>query len=128
MTRISEKKAVEMGIIPKPVRSKYHNRKVTHDGIQFDSRREGDYYLELKIRKKAGEILDFELQPEFELVPGYVRNGKKIRPVKYRADFKIIHKNFDVEIVDCKGYATKEYKIKKKMLLFQHPDIKFSEK
>jgi len=127
MTRISEKKAVEMGIIPKPAKSKYRSRKTVVDGITFDSKREADYYLELKLRKKAGDILDFELQPLFVLLEGCKRNGKSIRPITYRADFRIIHKDFAVEIVDVKGMKTEVYRIKKKMLLALHPDISFTE-
>jgi hypothetical protein len=127
MTRISEKKARELGLIPKQVKSKYHSRKTIIDNITFDSKREADYYGELKLRKRAGDILDFELQPEFVLQNGFRRDGKAIRAIKYRADFKVVHKDFSVEIVDVKGYLTKEYALKKKMLLAKFPDIRFTE-
>ncbi len=32
----------------KPSKSKYHAKKVTFDGITFDSKKEGLYYLKLK--------------------------------------------------------------------------------
>ena len=127
MTRISDKKAAELGIIPKQAKSKYHSRKVTIDGHTFDSKRESEYYLELKLRKKANDILDFELQPEFVLQDGFRRDGKAIRAIKYIADFRIIHKDFSVEIVDVKGVITKEYAIKKKLLLAKYPGIKITE-
>lgn len=44
-------------------RNKYNNRKVTVDGITFDSAKESEYYSKLKILKKAGVIKDFE-RPE----------------------------------------------------------------
>jgi hypothetical protein len=127
MTRISEKKAVEIGLIPKQTKSKYHSRKTIVDDIMFDSKREADYYGELKLRKRAGDILDFELQPEFVLLNGFRRDGKAIRAIKYRADFKVVYKDFSVEIVDVKGYLTKEYALKKKMLLAKFPDMWFTE-
>lgn len=110
---------------PKP--SKYHSRKTVIDGITFDSKHEADYYCQLKLRKKANDIIDFELQPEYVLQEAYKRDGKTIRAIKYRADFRIIHKDFKVEIVDCKGFKTKEYQIKKKILLKKYPDMIFTE-
>jgi len=129
MTRLSENQARKLlgDKYPEPKKSKYHSRKTTIDYITFYSKKEADYYCQLKLRKQAGDIIDFELQPEFVLQEAYKRNGKTIRAIKYRADFRIIHKNFDVEIVDVKGHKTKEYKIKKKMLLFRYPEIWFTE-
>ena len=49
--------------------SKYHNRKVEIDGIKFDSTKEGERYLELKLLLKAGKIRDLQMQVEFELIP-----------------------------------------------------------
>lgn len=132
MTGLSEKQARELlgdkYTGPKP--SKYHSKKTTVDGIVFHSKHEANYYCQLKLRKRAGDIKDFELQPVFELQPGYRRNGLAIRAIKYIADFRIIHNDFSVEIVDCKGSVkiqTKEYRIKKKILLFKYPDINFTE-
>ena len=44
--------------------AKYNNRKVTLDGIRFDSKDEARYYELLKRKKAQGEILNFELQPK----------------------------------------------------------------
>jgi hypothetical protein len=134
VTRISEKKAIEMGLIPKlselideQAKSKYHSRKVTIDNIVFDSQKEANYYLELKLRKRANDIVDFELQPVYILQDAYYRDAKKVQPITYKADFKIVHKNFDVEIVDVKGMKTEVYRIKKKLLLAKYPSIRFTE-
>ena len=110
-----------------PKKSKYHSSRTEIDGIKFDSKREAQYYAELKIRQRAGEIVKFELQPEFILQPGYTRNGKKIRPIIYRADFKVFYPDGREEIVDTKGYRTREYRNKVKMLLKMHPEIWFTE-
>ena len=95
--------------------SKYGARKTTIDNIQFDSAAEARYYSQLKLRKHAGDIKDFELQPSFELIPTFRKNGKTYRGVKYVADFRIQHKDGSVEIVDVKGMKTKEYRIKQKL-------------
>jgi len=130
MTRISKHHAKKLGIETEAPankqKNKYNNKKPTYDGIKFDSKKEAKYYLELKILKKAGEIKDFELQPEFVLLdPEDDRvTGRGIR---YRADFKIINNDGSEEVVDVKGFKTQIYKIKKKLLLAKFPDIDFKE-
>jgi hypothetical protein len=47
--------------------SKYRNRKVVVDGIEFDSGREALHYFELTLRQAAGEIRDLRCHPQFEL-------------------------------------------------------------
>lgn len=130
MTRLTEKEArVILGdkYPGPPKKHKYNAQKLVIDGIRFASMREAQYYGELKLRVRAGEIVKFELQPEFILQEGYLRNGKKVREIKYIADFKVFYPDGRVEIVDTKGYRTKEYKLKKKMLLAKYPDIWFTE-
>jgi len=127
VTRISQARARELGLLP-PRESKYRSRKATVDGITFDSRKEARKYEELKLLKRAGEIVDFELQPEFELQPGFRdRDGNWVRPIKYRADFLVRYHNGRVVVIDTKGYRTKEYAIKRKMLLYRYPGIEFVE-
>lgn len=76
---------------------------------------------------QAGDIKSFELQPEFILQEGFTHQGVKHRPIKYRADFKVFYPDGRVEIVDVKGKRTKEYQIKKKLLLKKHSGIWFTE-
>lgn len=130
MTRLSEKRARELlgDKYPGPAKkNKYGANKTIVDGIKFDSKREAEYYCELKLRVLAGEVESFDLQPVFELIPGYTYQGKKIRPIKYRADFKVNYPDGRVDIIDTKGFVTKEYAIKKKLLLYFFPKINFIE-
>lgn len=122
----------DLGIYPgTKKKSKYNSRKVAVDGITFDSRKEAEKYIALKLLKKAREIVSFELQPEFELQPGYRdKDGKWVRPVKYRADFRVTYSDGRVVVIDVKpssDFRTKEYRIKKKMLLYRYPDLNFEE-
>lgn len=48
---------------------KYGSKKVTYDGIVFDSKKEMRRYCELKLLERAGKIKDLELQKTFELIP-----------------------------------------------------------
>ena len=127
MTHISEKKAKELGLIPDKKKSKYNARKTVVDGITFDSKKESEYYCELKLRVQAGEIESFDLQPAFILQEGFKCNGKSIRPITYKGDFQINHKDGSIEIVDTKGFRTEVYKIKKKLFLRRYPQYKFTE-
>lgn len=101
--------------------SKYYSRKVIIDGIKFDSKKEGNRYLELKLLLKARKIRDLELQKKFELLPKYKINNKTIRAISYIADFVYwdISKN-EMIIEDTKGFKTEVYKLKKKLFEYKY--------
>ena len=105
--------------------NKYKNKKTIVDGIKFDSEMESHYYIYLKQLKKIGEVVDFVLQPTYLLQEGFDLNGKRIRPITYKADFKVIYKDGHEEVIDVKGKLTEEFKIKRKMLLYRYRDINF---
>lgn len=97
--------------------NKYGAKKTVLDGIKFDSIAESRYYSELKLRKRAGDIEDFELQPEFEIQEKFRdSDGNSIRAIKYRGDFLVHHNNGLEEIIDVKGIQTPEFKLKWKLL------------
>ena len=98
--------------------TKYGAKPTTVDGIKFASKKEAAYYQELLLRKQAGDIKDFTLQPTFELQPGFTKNGKKHRPITYTADFAITHNDGSLEVVDVKGVETPVFKLKRKMFEF----------
>lgn len=106
---------------------KYGNAITEVDGIRFDSRKEAKYYADLLWLQRTGVIKSIESQPELELQPSYEREGKKIRPIIYQADFKVTEADGHVYYVDTKGMRTQVYLIKKKMLLYRYPDIDFRE-
>lgn len=89
------------------------------DGITFDSKREAKRYTELKLMRRAGEISDLTLQPSFELIPKQRRSDGKaeIRCV-YKADFAYTDtKTGERVIEDVKGVKTRDYIIKRKLML-----------
>ena len=103
--------------------NKYKNKKTIIDGFKFDSEMESHYYIYLKQLKEIGEVVDFVLQPTYLLQEGFDLNGKRIRPITYKADFKVIYKDGHEEVIDVKGKLTEEFKIKRKMLLYRYRDI-----
>jgi hypothetical protein len=112
--------------LKKKRKPKYGNIITTIDGIKFQSRFEARYYQELKIRKAAGEINDFSLQPKFLLQPQFTHEGEVINPITYVGDFLITHNDGSIEVVDTKGKETDVFKIKKKMFHYYHPHLKLS--
>lgn len=96
--------------------SKYGNIKtVTSDGITHDSIREANRWCELKLLERAGKISDLQRQVKFELIPK--QDGE--RPVYYIADFVYVENGREV-VEDAKGKRTKEYIIKRKLMLYFH--------
>ena len=92
-------------------RHKFNAKKMELDGIKFDSQKEGIYYLDLKLRKAAGEIVFFLRQVPLDLLGG----------VKYRIDFQEFHSDGTVHFVDVKGMRTPGYIAKKKMVEAIYP-------
>lgn len=96
--------------------NKYNNKKTVVDGIKFDSKKESLFYLALKKKKKDGDIKDFEMQVPIVLQDKFRYKGEAVRAIKYIVDFIVTHNCDTKEYVDVKGYETKEWKIKWKML------------
>lgn len=115
--------------------SKYNTKKVRYNGIEFDSKKEMQRYAELRLLEKAGKIFDLQLQKTFELIPpqyetsaeyykkgkhkGERKKGKCLeKAVTYKADFVYVDKDGYTVVEDTKGFKTKDYIIKRKLMLF----------
>lgn len=96
-------------------KSKYHNEKVVKDGLIFDSEREYKRWCELRLMEKAGVIADLKRQVKYQLIPA--QEGE--RACNYVADFVYTEKGKTV-VEDAKGCRTKEYVIKRKLMLWLH--------
>ena len=109
---------------------KYHNKKTVIDGIKFDSKLEAERYAQLKILERAGVIRDLELQPEYELIPSFRKNGKTWRRTLYKADFRYIIAEDDSYIIeDVKGSTsviTDVFRLKQKLFEYKYPDYTIS--
>lgn len=101
--------------------AKYHNKKVKYDGYTFDSIREKNYYIKLKLLEKSGKIKELGLQKEFELQPSFKLNNKTSRKITYRADFTYKTTEDDkLHVIDVKGFKTDVYKLKKKLFEYKY--------
>lgn len=96
--------------------SKYRAIKEIVDGFTFASQKEARRYGQLKLLVRAGQIQDLQLQPRFPLIV----NGKKV--CTYVGDFSYTEDSKRV-IEDTKGFRTREYIIKYKLLKALQPDL-----
>lgn len=127
-------------------KSKYGSRRVTVDGIVFDSQKEAKRFRELRLMERAGYIIKLQRQTKFVLIPTqremsgefYSRGKKKGQPkpgktieheVSYYADFtywKKTDNGWKYVVEDVKGLRTEVYKIKRKLMLERY-GIRISE-
>ncbi|EPY6430842.1 DUF1064 domain-containing protein [Clostridium sporogenes] len=107
-------------------RSKYGAKKIVIDGITFDSKDEGRYYLYLKELKAKDKILNFERQPKYELQPSFKKYGKTHRAITYAPDFLIYHLDGSEELIDVKGTETQQGNMRRKMFDYKYPDSKLT--
>ena len=111
---------------------KYRNRKIEVDGVVFDSKKESRRYQELKLLEKSGDIRNLQRQVKYILIPaqrekdqygprGGLKRGKLLEnECAYIADFVYRDKSGVLHVEDTKGYRTKDYIIKRKLMLFIH--------
>lgn len=116
------------------MKNKYSNIKTCVNGISFDSRKEARRYSELLLLQRAGTIRGLELQKKYVLIPAqyeiYERYGKKGQRLQdgqrliekecaYLADF-VYEEDGETIVEDTKGIKTKDYIIKRKLMLYVH--------
>ena len=100
-------------------------RTEANDGIKRDSKYEATVADELLMRKKAGDILDYDNQYRIEAT-AYRSNGLPAFTIKHKVDFRIHHKDGSFELLEAKGVETSDWQWRKKFLekiwLPDHPD------
>lgn len=98
-------------------KSKYGSRKVTIDGVTYDSMREYLRWCDLKLLERAGEISGLQRQVKYELIPSQRGKTRTERATSYIADFVYRTKTGETVVEDSKGFKTKDYIIKRKLML-----------
>ena len=93
-------------------RSKYNAVRTEVNGIMFDSKKEAARYWDLFLMEKAHKISDLKLQPAFKFPCGFT----------YKADFRYFEDGKDV-VEDVKGFQTRIFKMKLKMLKVHFPEV-----
>lgn len=101
--------------------SKYNSKKTVVDGQKFDSKKEENRYQELLLLEKAGVIKNLSRQVKFVLIPSQRDESGKVieRECSYKADFTY-EEGIKTVVEDVKGFRTREYIIKRKLMLYQY--------
>ena len=123
--RIQKQIGEKYGDAAEPKQPKYRNKK--SDG--YDSQKEKQRHLDLVLLEKAGLISDLRRQVPFQLIPAQYDKNKGLLElsVQYISDFVYFDKVKQETVVeDCKGVRTKDYIIKRKLMLERH-GIRISE-
>ena len=100
--------------------NKYGNTKIKAGDEIFDSKKEAKRYEELRWLEMAGKITKLQRQVKFELIPKQIdEDGKVIeRACDYIADFVYYDMTDGLVVEDTKGFKTKDYIIKRKLMLY----------
>ena len=94
---------------------KYGNKQTAaSDGAVFPSKRECARYEELLLLDRMGKITALRTQVPFELIPK--QDGE--RACTYIADFTYLDDRGFFHCEDTKGFRTKDYVIKRKLMLW----------
>ena len=105
--------------IIKKKRNKFGAIKCSHDGYKFDSIKEGDEYLRLRLRLQSGDISSLKIHPSYEII---INNMKICNVI---LDFEYFNNLTGyIEYIDVKGFdkitekfrVTSESKLKRKLL------------
>ena len=103
--------------------NKYRNIKKTYDGYTYDSMKEANYAFELDLRKKAGEIKDWERQYKLDL------RANGIHICNYYVDFKVEYPDGSIQLVEIKGFISPVWQLKVKIMeatyLHDHPEVEY---
>lgn len=105
--------------------SKFKSKKVLIDGIEFDSKKEGERYLQLKMLERGGVISKLKWQVSFDLrIRRFEVNGELVDigylfMREYIADFTYYDRDGKFIVEDVKSDATRKlrpYKMKKRLM------------
>ncbi len=102
----------------KPRGNKYGAKRVGGHASKKEHKRAG----ELKLMQFAGEISNLREQVSYVLIPEQKdKEGNLLEhSCRYIADFVYNDKKGNLVVEDTKGFQTKEYKIKRKLMLYVH--------
>lgn len=68
-------------------------------------------------------VKEFTLQPRFELLAPFEKDGKKYRGIYYVADFDVMYNSGVHEIEDVKGFQNAVWKLKAKLFDAKYPEL-----
>lgn len=98
------------------------SKKTVIDGITFDSKTEAEYYEYLKSLERDKKIYRLRCHPVYTLQEAFERYRKKYKAIKYIADFEYWSEKEQINVVvDVKGYAMEDARLKRKIFAYKYP-------
>lgn len=105
--------------------NKYGAKKTVYGDRRYDSKFEASVAADLDLRKRAGDIKDWESQFKVEMW-AYTASGRPAFKLSHKVDFRIHHNDGSYELLEAKGVETADYKMRRKFLenlwLPENPD------
>jgi len=112
-------------IISKPKGNKYGAIKTEFGGNVYDSKFESSCAADLELRKRAGDILDYDTQFRIE-ADIYNSLGHVVAHKRHKVDFRIHLKDGSFELLEAKGVITTDYQWRRDIVvaiwLSEHKD------
>lgn len=88
---------------------------VARDGLRRDSKFEASVADELWLRKKSGDIVDYDTQYKV-VIQIYDNSGVAIDKITHKVDFRIHHLDGSYELYEAKGKETNDYRWRRRFL------------
>lgn len=99
---------------------------ITGETLIFDSELEKRYYEDIIVKgMKDKTITTYKLQQKYKLTPSFKYQGETIREINYISDFDITYPDGSLLVVDTKGLASADAKIKRKLMHYFYPNLNF---
>ena len=104
--------------------NKYFARKVTHNGITFDSKAEYRRWCELTVMQAGKLISGLKVHPKYTLIKAFPYYGRTIRKVEYTPDFEYIENGRKiVEDVKSSATMTQASRLRMKLFMSVYPEV-----
>lgn len=98
----------------------------TGETITFMSKLERQFYEDIVlVGMNDGSIKKYELQVKYQLQPAFKYREETVLAINYISDFDIYYSDGRFVVIDVKGMATADAKIKAKLYKHVYPDIDF---
>lgn len=132
-----------LGGLRRPNKPSQRGRKVTLDGITFDSVLESQRYQYLRALEAAGEIWALTCHPQYEILPAFKTVAGKHKSRRFTPDFEYWTGEGQRVVEDVKGRLFKKvtskktgrqgrrslltpgYILRRELFQRQHPDVLF---
>ena len=105
---------VQKGKCNRCARNKHGNKKITRDGVTYDSIKECNRWFENKQREQAGEIECLRYHPKFDIVVAGIYIGKMTLDSAYIISATQEHVWEDVKSPDTRRKT--DYRLRKKLI------------